>query len=153
MAYDCRSLSEADMQFKKVGDRIQILAYVGYDKEKRRAKVQMVGSLRAYSPFIDDELRSKLNDEQLKEIQAYIDEKKEADLFESDKFALEYLPNSLNRGARLIRDERFCIDEKNAHAIFAAIDELKKALREQGFKKPAKPQKPVAANDAQTSLL
>ena len=141
------------MQFKKVGDRIQILAYVGYDKEKRRAKVQMVGSLRAYSPLIDDELRSKLNDEQLKEVQAYIDEKKEADLFESDKFALEYLPKSLNRGARLIRDERFCIDEKNANAIFEAMDDLKKALREQGFKKPAKKIKSDVINEDQKSLL
>lgn len=141
------------MQFKKVGDRIQILAYVGYDKEKRRAKVQMVGSLRAYSPFIDDELRSKLNDEQLKEVQAYIDEKKEADLFESDKFALEYLPKSLNRGARLVRDERFCIDEKNANAIFEAMDDLKKALREQGFKKPAKKIKSDVINEDQKSLL
>ncbi len=141
------------MQFKKVGDRIQILAYVGYDKEKRRAKVQMVGSLRAYSPFIDDELRSKLNEEQLKEVQAYIDEKKEADLFESDKFALEYLPKSLNRGARLIRDERFCIDEKKANAIFEAMDDLKKALREQGFKKPAKKIKSDVINEDQKSLL
>lgn len=141
------------MQFKKVGDRIQILAYVGYDKEKRRAKVQMVGSLRAYSPFIDDELRSKLNEEQLKEVQAYIDEKKEADLFESDKFALEYLPKALNRGARLVRDERFCIDEKNANAIFEAMDDLKKALREQGFKKPAKKIKSDVINEDQKSLL
>lgn len=141
------------MQFKKVGDRIQILAYVGYDKEKRRAKVQMVGSLRAYSPFIDDELHSKLNDEQLKEVQAYIEEKKEADLFESDKFALEYLPKSLNRGARLVRDERFCIDEKNANAIFEAMDDLKKALREQGFKKPAKKIKSDVINEDQKSLL
>lgn len=141
------------MQFKKVGARIQILAYVGYDKEKRRAKVQMVGSLCAYSPFIDDELRSKLNDEQLKEVQAYIDEKKEADLFESDKFALEYLSKSLNRGARLIRDERFCIDEKNANAIFEAMDDLKKALREQGFKKPAKKIKSDVINEDQKSLL
>ena len=37
------------MQFKKVGKRIQVLAYRGYDTEKRRAVVKMLGSFDAYT--------------------------------------------------------------------------------------------------------
>jgi hypothetical protein len=36
------------MQFKTVGKRIQVLAYRGYDQEKRRAVVKMLGSFDAY---------------------------------------------------------------------------------------------------------
>lgn len=140
------------MQFKKVGDRIQILAYVGYDKEKRRAKVQMIGSMSYYAPFINEELRSKLNDEQVAEVQVYIDERKEKESFENEKLHLEYMPSSLNRGARIIRDERFDISENKANAIFEALDEIKKALKERGFKKLVKA-KDKAENKAQQSLI
>lgn len=140
------------MQFKKVGDRIQILAYVGYDKEKRRAKVQMLGSMGAYMPYIDDDLRLKLTPEQLDEVQAYIDQKKEKESFENDKLSLEYMSTSLNRHSRIIRDERFELSEDKANAIFEALDEVKKALKERGFKKPAKA-KAQAENKAQQSLI
>lgn len=140
------------MQFKKVGDRIQILAYVGYDKEKRRAKVQMIGSMSYYAPCINEELRSKLTDEQVAEVQVYIDERKEKESFENEKLHLQYMSSSLNRGARIIRDERFDITEDKAKAIFEALEEIKKALKERGFKKPAKA-KPQAENKAQQSLI
>lgn len=118
---------------------------MGYDKEKRRAKVQMLGSMSAYAPCIDDELRLKLTAEQLKEVQVYIDERKEKESFESDSIAHEFMSMSLKRHARIIRDERFELIENEANAIFEALDEVKKALRERGFKKPvkAKPQAPA----------
>ena len=37
------------MQFKPVGNRIQLVAYRGYDQEKRRAIVKVLGSIDAYS--------------------------------------------------------------------------------------------------------
>ena len=37
------------MQLKKIGKRIHVLAYRGYDTEKRRAVLKMLGSFDAYS--------------------------------------------------------------------------------------------------------
>ena len=51
------------MQFKRQGRRVQVLAYRGYDKEKRRAIVKMMGSYDVYSYEPSDGLIDSLTDD------------------------------------------------------------------------------------------
>ncbi|EQD77172.1 hypothetical protein B1A_03087, partial [mine drainage metagenome] len=39
---------ETVMQFREQANKIQVLAYRGYNKEKRRAEVKMLGSFDRY---------------------------------------------------------------------------------------------------------
>lgn len=41
------------MQFRTAGRKTQVLAYAGYDKEKKRAKVEMVASFDTHAPSYD----------------------------------------------------------------------------------------------------
>ena len=66
------------MQFKRQGRRVQVLAYRGYDKEKRRAIVKMMGSIDAYSYEPSDGLIENLTDEEKKELQSYIETERQA---------------------------------------------------------------------------
>ena len=66
------------MQFKRQGRRIQVLAYRGYDKGKRRAIVKMMGSIDAYSYEPSDGLIENLTDEEKTELQSYIETERQA---------------------------------------------------------------------------
>jgi hypothetical protein len=63
------------VQFKPVGNRIQLVAYRGYDQEKRRAIVKVLGSIDAYSLVMRQcrcpEVRSYLSREVLSNIEEF----------------------------------------------------------------------------------
>jgi hypothetical protein len=60
------------MQFRKVGKRIRVLAYRGYDKDKRQSVIKMLGSFDAYTHETPVELLDNLNDEEKAELKDYI---------------------------------------------------------------------------------
>ena len=59
------------MQFKHQGNRIQVLAYRGYDKEKRRAVVKMLGSLDDYNFQPSDGLIEGMTDDEINDGEDY----------------------------------------------------------------------------------
>ena len=61
------------MQFKEQKGRVQVLAYDGYDKEKRRAIVKMLGSFDRYTYSPSVGLLENLTDEQMMELQSEIE--------------------------------------------------------------------------------
>jgi len=65
------------MQFKRQGKKIQVLAYRGYDKEKRRAIIKMLGSLDAYSFDAQVSLLNNLTDDEKIELQSYIENERQ----------------------------------------------------------------------------
>ena len=62
------------MQFKPQGRRVQVLAYAGYDKDKKRAIVKMLGSYDSYNLEPSDGLINNLTDEQKTELQSHFEE-------------------------------------------------------------------------------
>jgi len=66
------------MQFKKVGQRIQVLRYEGYDKDRRRAIVKMVGSVhnRTFEPTVG--LIESLTDDERVELDEFIERKRKS---------------------------------------------------------------------------
>ena len=73
------------MQFKKVGKKIQVLAYRGYDKEKRRSIVQLLGTLDAYTLEPSTGLLDSLTVDEKIELQSYKENIKQQNKKQSNK--------------------------------------------------------------------
>ena len=59
------------MQFKPVGNRIQLVAYRGYDQEKRRAIVKVLGSMDAYTLELPKDLLDILSEDEKAEVESF----------------------------------------------------------------------------------
>ena len=129
------------MQFREAKGRIQVLAYAGYDKEKRRSVVQLLGSIDKYDLTPTDTLLERMTDEQKQELQAYIDKKRQA----QKNFALQsnakYIDSHITKVTDSLTKEVFVPDAAWASRVYAAVDELTKAMRKAGFPRPKKPAK------------
>ena len=134
------------MQFKRQGRRVQVLAYRGYDKEKRRAIVKMMGSIDVYSFEPSDGLIENLTDEEKTELQSYIETERQA----AEKRTRQYFANSaasrIKEVADTIQGGDFEPSEAWAADTWAAIEALTKAMRKAGYPKLRKaPQKAADA--------
>ena len=134
------------MQFKRQGRRVQVLAYRGYDKEKRRAIVKMMGSIDVYSYEPSDGLVENLTDEEKTELQSYIETERQA----AEKRTRQYFANSaasrIKEVADTIQGGDFEPSEAWAADTWAAIEALTKAMRKAGYPKLRKaPQKAADA--------
>ena len=132
------------MQFKRQGRRVQVLAYRGYDKEKRRAIVKMMGSIDAYSYEPSDGLIDNLTDEEKKELQAYIETERQAAEKLSRQYSAKSAASRIKEVADTIRAGDFEPSEAWAADTWAALDELSKAMRKAGYPKPRKAPKKAA---------
>lgn len=132
------------MQFKRQGRRVQVLAYRGYDKEKRRAIVKMMGSYDVYSYEPSDGLIISLTNKEKKELQSHIETKRQ----ESEKFNRQHFAklaaSRIKEVADTIQGGDFEPSEAWAADTWAAIEALNKAMRKAGHPKPRKAPKKAA---------
>ena len=128
------------MQFRQQGSRTQVLAYQGYDRERKRAVVSLLGSFDTHNPVPPDELLSKLTDDQKVSLQSHIETIRQSQrdnvnrsLIESSASHIDLLSDSLTRpsSANLLTPEV-------AADVYRAVDRLTKQLRKLGHSKPAK---------------
>lgn len=126
------------MQFREAKGRIQVLAYAGYDKEKRRSVVQLLGSMDKYTLEPTDQLLERMTAKQKEELQEYI--KKETQARDTDRLqsAARYVDSTIQRATDSLTQEVFVPDEAWAARVYAAIDELAKAMRKAGHPRPKK---------------
>ena len=97
------------MQFKPQGRRVQVLAYAGYDKDKKRAIVKMLGSYDSYNLEPSDGLINNLTDEQKTELQSHFEEvrqSREKKAYNSAK----YTASGLRRVAQALESGAFEAD-------------------------------------------
>ena len=134
------------MQFKRQGRRVQVLAYRGYDKEKRRAIVKMMGSIDVYSYEPSDGLIENLTDEEKTELQSYIETERQAAEKRSRLYSAKSAASRIKEVADTIKAGDFEPSEAWAADTWAAIEALTKAMRKAGYPKPRKaPQKAADA--------
>ncbi len=146
------------MQFRKVKDKnvIQVLVYDGYDKVAKRSKVKMIGSFDTSVYEYSDTLKLAITEhpEYKSEIENYIAALK-----------VDYDAEKINRrimfGAMSITELSVAIgalgtltdaQQKDAEAIWPAMDLLKKSLKKAGIKPPAKEIKEPAKDERQRDL-
>lgn len=125
------------MQFKQVGARIQVIAYLGYDKGKKRAITKTIGSLCRYTFKPTDGLIESLTDVQKTELQSYIDTARQSSKKGSRQYNIIMSDSRIDDITDCVSDENLDIDETKATLIWASIAKLQKALKKRGFKRPA----------------
>ena len=134
------------MQFKRQGRRVQVLAYRGYDKEKRRAIVKMMGSIDVYSYEPSGGLIENLTDEEKTELQSYIETERQAAEKRSRVYSAKSAASRIKEVADTIQGGDFEPSEAWAADTWAAIEALTKAMRKAGYPKLRKaPQKAADA--------
>ena len=134
------------MQFKRQGRRVQVLAYRGYDKEKRRAIVKMMGSIDVYSYELSDGLVENLTDEERIELQSYIETERQAEEKRIRLYSAKSAASRIKEVADTIQGGDFEPSEAWAADTWAAIEALTKVMRKAGYPKPRKaPQKAADA--------
>ncbi len=126
------------MQFKEQKGRVQVLAYDGYDKEKRRAIVKMLGSFDKYDYSPSVGLLEKLTVEQKDELQSEIERRRQSYEKEARQRAILYSDTSIKNYADIVSSGEYDIPPEKADQIWEAMDLLAKSLRKAGFKKPLK---------------
>lgn len=126
------------MQFKEQKGRVQVLAYDGYDKEKRRAIVKMLGSFDKYDYSLSVGLLEKLTVEQKDELQSEIERRRQSYEKEARQRAILYSDTSIKNYADIVSSGEYDIPPEKADQIWEAMDLLAKSLRKAGFKKPLK---------------
>ncbi len=126
------------MQFKKQGGRVQVLAYRGYDKEKRRAIVKMMGSYDVYSYKPSDGLIDSLTDDEKQELQSHIEKARQSANKETRQYNAKYVASRIAEASDTIRAGDFEPSEAWASEVWAALDALAKAMRKAGHPKPRK---------------
>ena len=126
------------MQFKEQKGRVQVLAYDGYDKEKRRAIVKMLGSFDKYDYSLSVGLLEKLTVEQKDELQSEIDKRRQSNDKLMRQAAILYSDSRISDYADIVSSGEYDIPPEKADQIWEAMDLLAKSLRKAGFKKPHK---------------
>ena len=126
------------MQFKEQKGRVQVLAYDGYDKEKRRAIVKMLGSFDRYDYSLSVGLLEKLTAEQKDELQSEIEKRRQSDSHKIQQDAISYSDSRIKLYADIVSSGEFDIPAEKADQIWEAMDLLARSLKKAGFKKPPK---------------
>jgi len=123
------------MQYRRQANKIQVYAYCGYDKEKRRAIVRLLGSFNASTLEVPEELMKKLTDDQKKELLEYIEEERQAREFRSRLHNTKDIANYLRQAAKCIEATEFPVTEEWAEQVYQNIGALQRALRRAGYPK------------------
>ena len=126
------------MQFKEQKGRVQVLAYDGYDKEKRRAIVKMLGSFDRYDYSLSVGLLEKLTDEQKEELQSEIDRRRQSHDNAMRQGAILYSDSRIKEYADIVSSGEYDIPPEKADQIWEAMELLARSLKKAGFKKPLK---------------
>lgn len=138
------------MQFKKVSNRIQVLAYRGYDKIKCRSIIKMVGSLDGHTFEPTDGLLNSITAQEKLELQSYIERERQ----EANKKLLQEDINksacNIKKVTDALKSGDFEFPEGWSDEMWKAIDSLTHAMRRAGFKRP--PRKPKKAPQSALSV-
>ena len=126
------------MQFKEQKGRVQVLAYEGYDKEKRRAIVKMLGSFDRYDYSLSVGLLEKLTDEQKEELQSEIDRRRQSHDKAMRQGAILYSDSRIKEYADIVSSGEYDIPPEKADQIWEAMELLARSLKKAGFKRPPK---------------
>lgn len=135
------------MQFRKQGNRIQVLAYRGYDREKRRAIVKLLGSIDAYTYEPTVGLENNLTVDEKEELQSYIEKRRQYLQDGYLRYTSQTIAERLREVAECIESGTFDVSDKWAADTWAALDGLKKSLQKAGFPRPQKKKKTKEADD------
>lgn len=122
------------MQFRERAKVIQLIRTI-YDPAIKRGRAEVVGTLDKDDPQVDDTLRRACSPAELAEVEAYLAQRQQALGQESTAQAARDLPAMIRMAEQYFRRGGDPLAGTQAAEIFAAWDDLKKALHKGGFRK------------------
>jgi hypothetical protein len=125
------------MQLREKGRRILILRSE-YVPEKKRTVARTVGSIPKGQTTLPDEVRSKLTENESADVLEQLRQRTEKQSADMARLNVRWMPREIERMAESVEHDQGAeaLDEKTAHAAYAAIDRLQKALRKRGHTRP-----------------
>jgi len=129
------------MQFRKQGDKIQVLKYATYDKDKRRAVIKMIGSFDCNTFEQTEGLTNLMTPKDLEQFHEKIDGmRKEAAALDRN-YTVNSFPSSIVKVYDCIKTHDLEIKatdvtKDDAVAIYGVIKALTKALETAGHPVP-----------------
>jgi len=128
------------MQFREQANKIQVLAYRGYNKEKRRAEVKMLGSFDRYSFKLSDGLLDSLTDEEKKELTAHISTMRQSSEDRNRQYVMSSVIYKLAEADALLAAgmvfDTTCLDADRAAAVWRSIKALETTMETAGYPRP-----------------
>lgn len=130
------------MQFRDQGNRVQVLAYRGYDKEKRRAQVKLLGSFGMFAFDMSAGLVDKLTADEKVSLQSRIESMRQSQTSTARLHAVKRIASRIREVSDCVHDEEFAsrITREYATEVYAAIDGLTLQLRRLGLRRLARPE-------------
>lgn len=123
------------MQFRTIKNRIQVIAYTGYNREKRRAETSLLGSFDRYQLNPTDALLSKLTDVQKIELQSHIDDVRQSREKNSRQYYANNADSQIDKLTDSLTSDGFVITPDLAERLYRAISGLERVVRKAGFRK------------------
>jgi len=117
------------MQFKKQGNKVQVLAYRGYDAIKKRSIIQMMGSIDAYSLKTSTGLIDKLTSSEKRELDAAIADIKKQNHERGLQYALDAAIADIKKITEALNSDSVSLVDFDNDLLLAAVAELKKSMR------------------------
>jgi hypothetical protein len=122
------------MQFRERSKVIQLIRTI-YDPAIKRGRAELVGKMDKDDPRIDAELRQACSPAELAEVEDYLAQRAQALSHGAVRQAAQDLPAQMRMAERYFRLGGDAVAGSAAAEIFAAWDDLKKALHKGGFRK------------------
>lgn len=123
------------MHFKPAGKKVQVMAYRGYDKKKKRSSIRMIGSIGNDGFTPTDALRDSITADERDEIQAYINSVRLMNEKKTNSTSFDTLPDVLEQCLTAIHDGDATVTREWAENVWKNLDELGRALRKSGYGK------------------
>lgn len=127
------------MQIREQGRQLQCIR-TEYIPEKKRTVGRVVAKQERYLSTVTDEVRQQLTPEEVDELETYLSKRKEKQSVDSLKSSLSHVEYSICRATEALSVDIVAegLSDDGAAKIYAAVDDLMKALRKRGHKRPAR---------------
>ena len=142
------------MQIREQGKKIQLIR-THYVKEKKRTEGKVFDSFDKYLSAIPEDIRRQLNNEEVEQLESYLSKRAEKLSVESSKYYLSATSENIRRAVNALSVDEVAatLTLEKAAAIYAAMDELRKALKKAGYAKQKQENKQVPIDPRQTSII
>lgn len=136
------------MQIREQGRQLQCIR-TEYVPEKKRTYGRVVAKQNRYLSTITDEVRQLLTEEEVDELETYLSKREERESVARMKGALSTVNYYMSQAAIALSVDELKDDlgSGEVEAIYRGMEELTKALRKAGFKRPVKAKATKAADD------
>lgn len=121
------------MQFVIRGNTIRVMAYRGYDSVKKRAKVELIGTLTLDELEPNDKLLENCTDKEKLELAQYINNERNVRSKNLMRDNVQSLAGNIDLATDAIRDETYQLSDVEASELYLAIEKLTKQMKKAGF--------------------